>query len=157
MAASGESQLPASSSTEGLAAGCGWPVRTLTGCLVWALAVVVPASRRGGCCLSFVGLCICGRVACTRDVPVEALFPQGGGCLELATSGWSWVLGVDPVGGPPYVDFTDEGDVRPTARCSPDRWRAVPPSVTSDLVGEVGDQRGALCKVLAPNGMIMKR
>ena len=34
-----------------LAAGCGWPVRTLTGCLVRALAVVVPASRCGVCCL----------------------------------------------------------------------------------------------------------
>jgi hypothetical protein len=31
-----------------LAAGCGWPVRTLTGCLVRALAVVVPASRCTG-------------------------------------------------------------------------------------------------------------
>jgi hypothetical protein len=38
----------------GLAAGCCWPVRTLTGCLIRALVVVVPASRCDMCCLSFV-------------------------------------------------------------------------------------------------------
>ena len=37
-----------------LPAGAGRPARTLTGCLVWALAVVVPATKCGVCCLSFV-------------------------------------------------------------------------------------------------------
>jgi hypothetical protein len=39
---------------QGLAAGCGWPVRPLAGCLVWAPAVVLGATRCGVCCLSFV-------------------------------------------------------------------------------------------------------
>jgi hypothetical protein len=44
-----------SAAGRGLAAGCGWSVRTLTGCLVrGALAVDVPATRYGVCCLSFV-------------------------------------------------------------------------------------------------------
>jgi hypothetical protein len=38
----------------GLAAGCSWPVRTLTGCLVQAPAVLVAATKCGACCLSFV-------------------------------------------------------------------------------------------------------
>jgi hypothetical protein len=66
------------------------------------------------------------------------------------------VLPVDRVGGPPDLDFADEGDARLTARRSPDRWRAVLVSISSDVCGEVGDQLGALGKILAPNGMIMK-
>ena len=43
-------------------------------------------------------------------MPVEALFPQGRERLELASfSGWSRVLGIDAVGGPPHCDFADEG------------------------------------------------
>ena len=45
-------------------------------------------------------------------MPVEALFPQGGGCFELASSGWSRVLGIDAVGGAPHCDFADEGGAR---------------------------------------------
>src|SRR5215211_2452353 len=37
-----------------LAAGGGWAVRTLAGSLVRALPAVVPATRCGMCCLSFV-------------------------------------------------------------------------------------------------------
>jgi len=32
-----------------LAAGCGWPVRTLTGCWVWRPVVVVRGTRWGVC------------------------------------------------------------------------------------------------------------
>jgi hypothetical protein len=92
-----------------LSAGRGRPVRTLTWCFVPALAVVVPASRCGVRCLSFVkprGAC---RIGGTRDMPVQALFPQGGGCLQLASSpGWSRVSGIDAVGGPPHCDFANE-------------------------------------------------
>ena len=42
-------------------------------------------------------------------MPVEALFPEGGSCFELASSGRSWVLGIDAVGGAPHGDFADEG------------------------------------------------
>jgi hypothetical protein len=42
-------------------------------------------------------------------MPVESLFPEGGGCLELESStGWSRVLGIDAVGGLPYCDFANE-------------------------------------------------
>ena len=37
-----------------LAAGSGWPVRTLTGRLVWAPAVVLGATQWGVCCVSLV-------------------------------------------------------------------------------------------------------
>jgi hypothetical protein len=51
--------------------------------LVRALPAVVPASRRGVCCLSLVGPRICWRVGGTRDISVEALFPAGLGYFEL--------------------------------------------------------------------------
>ena len=73
-------------------------------------------------------------------MPVEALFPQGGGCLELASSsGWSRVLGIDAVGGAPHCDFADEGAARVSSRWCPD-WRGVAlAGVVLDLLGEVGD------------------
>ena len=95
-----------------LSAGRGRPARTPFGFLVWALPVVVPAARCGACCLSLVGPRICWRVGGTGDMPVEALFPQGGERFELASSGWSRVLGIDAVGGPPHCDFAERG------RCS---------------------------------------
>jgi hypothetical protein len=90
-------------------------------------------------------------------MPVEALFPQGGGCLELASSsGWSWVLGIDVVGGSPYCDFANEGGGM-TSRGSPG-WRAVTlAGVVLDLVGEVGDELGSLGHVAAPDGMAVER
>ena len=48
-------------------------------------------------------------------------------------SGWSAVLGVDAVGGPPHGDFTDEGGARVAARRRPYRlvrcpgWRSLEP------------------------------
>ena len=108
-------------------------------------------------CLSLVGLCICWRVGGTRDIPVEALLPEGRERFELGSSGWSRVLGIDAVGGAPHCDFADEGGARVTSRCSPD-WRAVTlAGVIVDLVGEVGDQVGSLCQVGAPDGMVMER
>ena len=73
-------------------------------------------------------------------MPVEALFPQGRERFELASSsGWSRVLGIDAVGGPPHCDFADKCCARVTSWCSPG-WRAVAlAGVVLDLVGEVGD------------------
>jgi hypothetical protein len=96
-------------------------------------------------------------VAAVRNTSVEVVLPEGGRGLQLSCSGGSMVLPVDRVGGPPDLDFTDEGDARLTARRSPDRWRAVLVSVSSDMSGEVSDQFGALGNIRAPNGMIMKR
>src|SRR4029453_17700399 len=108
-----------------LAAGGGRPVRPPFGCLVWALPVVVPASKCGVCCLSLVGPRACWRVGGTGDVPVEALFPEGRKRFELGSSGWSWVWGIDAVGGAPHGDFADEGGAGVTARWCPD-WLGVP-------------------------------
>jgi hypothetical protein len=96
-------------------------------------------------------------IAAVDNTSVEVLLPERGSGLQLTCSGGSSVVGVDAIGGPPYGDFTNNGDVRSTARRSPHRWRAVPVRVSSNLIGEVGDQRGALGEVLTPNGMIMKR
>jgi hypothetical protein len=95
--------------------------------------------------------------AAVGSTSVEVLLPEGGSGLQLACSGGAAVVGVDANGGPPYGDFADNGNVRTTARRSPRRWRAGPVGVFSNLIGEVGDQRGALGEILAPNVMIMKR
>ena len=55
-------------------------------------------------------------VAAARETSVEVVLPEGGGCLQLCWSGWSWVAGVDAVGGPPHGDFTNDGEVLATAR-----------------------------------------
>jgi hypothetical protein len=92
-----------------------------------------------------------------RDISVEALFPQGWERFELGFSGWSRVLGIDAVGGPPHCDFADEGCARASSRWCPD-WLAVTMAgVILDLVGEVGDELGSLCQVVAPDGMVMQR
>jgi hypothetical protein len=148
-------RVPRSDDCGVLSAGSGRSVRTPFGSLVRALPVVV-AARRGASCLSHVGPCICWRVGRNREVPVEALFPEGRERFELGSSGWSGVLGIDAVCGAPHFDFADEGGARVSSRCSPG-WRGVTVAgVVSDLVGEVGDQLGSLCQVVAPDGMGME-
>jgi hypothetical protein len=155
---SGGPQPPAQQLDGGeLAAGCGWPVRTLTGCWVRALPVVVAAAKCAVCCLSSVGPRICWRIGGTGDIPIEALFPEGGGCLELASSGWSRVLGMDAIGGPPYCDVADEGGARVASRWRPGTLGVTLADVVLNLVGEVGNQLGSLCQVVAPDGMVMQR
>jgi hypothetical protein len=78
-------------------------------------------------------------VAAVRNTSVEVVLPEGGRGLQLSCSCGSVVLPVDRVGGPPDLDFTDEGDARLTARRGPDWWRAGLVSVSSDMSGEVGD------------------
>ena len=91
-------------------------------------------------------------------MPVEVLFPEGREHFELASSsGWSRVLRIDLVGGPPHSDFTDEGGAGVTSRWCP-FWRGVTfAGVIVNLAGEVGDELGALCRVVAPDGMGMQR
>jgi hypothetical protein len=96
-------------------------------------------------------------VAAVGNTSIEVVLPEGGSGRHLSCSGGSVVFRVDAVSGPPYVDFTDEGGARSSARRSPNRRRAALASVSSDMSGEVGDQPGALGKILAPNVMIMKR
>jgi hypothetical protein len=90
-------------------------------------------------------------------MPVEALFPRGEGCLGLGSSGWSRVLGIDAVGGPPHCDFANECGARVGFRCSPDRLCVTLARVILDLAGEVGDQLGSLCQVGPPDRIGMKR
>jgi hypothetical protein len=98
----------------------------------------VPWTECGASCVWLVGPRICGRVGGTRDIPVEALLPQGRKNFELSSSGWSWILGIDAVGGPPHCDVADEGGAW-ASRCSP-YWLGVTlAGVVLDLVGEVGD------------------
>ena len=140
-----------------LLAGSGRPARTPFGFLVRALPVVVPASKCGVCCLSLIGPRICWRVGGMGDVLVEALFPQGRKRFELGSSGWSGVLGIDAVGGPPHCDSADKGGARVASRCSPDWLGVTFAGVIVGLVGEVGDQLGLLCQVGPPDGMVMQR
>jgi len=91
------------------------------------------------------------------DMPVETLFPQGWKCFELGSAGWSRVLGIDAVGGPPYCDFANERGAGVISRRCPD-WRAITlAGVVLDLLGEVGDELGSLCQVGPPDGMVMER
>ena len=92
------------------------------------------------------------------DVPVEVLFPEGRERIELgSSSGWSRVLGIDAVGGPPHCDFANEGGAGLGSRWCPD-WLAVAlASVALDLAGEVSHELGSLCQVVAPDGIGMER
>ena len=72
-------------------------------------------------------------------MPFEVLFPQGRERFELGSSGWSWVLGIDAVGGPPHRNFADERGARVASRWCPG-WRAVALAcMVLDLVGKVCD------------------
>jgi hypothetical protein len=53
------------------------------------------------------------------DMSVESLFPESPKRFELGSSGWSWVLGLNAVGGSPYCDFAHEGGVRVASRRAP--------------------------------------
>ena len=115
-----------------------------------ALLIFVPAIFSRG----LIGLDIrpAAVVAAVGSTSVEVLLPEGGSGLQLSCSGGAAVLEVDAEGGTPDLDFTDEGDARLTAGRSPHRWRAVPVGASPNLMGEVGDQRGALGKIVTPNG-----
>ena len=122
-----------------------------------ALPVVV-STKGGACCLSLVGPRICWRVGGTREIPVEALLPQGRESFEVAfSSGWSGVLGIDAVGGPPHRDFANEGGARVASGCSPDWLGVTLAGVILDMFGEVGDQLGSPCQIGAPDGMVLQR
>ena len=90
-------------------------------------------------------------------MPVEALFPQGRKHFELSSSGWSWILGIDAVGGPPHCNVADEGGARVASRCSPYWGAANLVGMILDLVGEVGDKLGSLGQVGPPDGIGMER
>jgi hypothetical protein len=138
-----------------LSAGRGRPARKPFA-VVRALPVAA-WTKCGASGLTLVGPRSCWRVGGTRDIPVEALFPEGRERFELGSSGWSRVLGIDAVGGPPHCDFADEGGARMASRCSPDWLGVALAGAVLDLAGEVGDELGSLCQVVDPDGMITQR
>ena len=96
-------------------------------------------------------------VAAAGEASVEVVLPEGRSYLQLCCSGWSWVVGVDAVGGPPHGDFTNDGEVLAAARRRPTRLWAVLTGLIPDVIGKVDHQPGPPAQVLTPNGMIMKR
>jgi|SRR5215217_6453737 len=77
-------------------------------------------------------------------------------CFQRAGSVSSWVPPVDAVGRPPHCDFADEGRAWVALRWRPDWLGVTLAGVVLDLVGEVGDELGSLCQVVAPDGMVME-
>ena len=116
-------QISAVCPLSGYRPGAVGPLGCRSGSGMAGAAFVVPAAKCGVYCLSLVGNRICWRVGGTGDMPVEALFPkEGREHLKLASSsGWSRILGIDAVGGPPHCDLADEGSARVASRCCPDR------------------------------------
>ena len=124
--------------------------------LVRALPVVVPrlGAVRAVCRSSALAL-LAGRWH--GRYPGRGAVSRGRERFELASSGWSRVLGVDAVGGPPHGDFADEGGARVASRCSPD-WLVV----TSGRRGLGPGWRGRRPVGIAlpgspPDGMVMER
>ena len=52
------------------------------------------------------------RDAAAGESSVEVVLPEGRSGRQRSCSGWSWVAGVDAVGGPPHGYFTNYADVR---------------------------------------------
>ena len=96
-------------------------------------------SKCGASCLSLVGPRSCWRVGGTRDIPVEALFPEGRERFELGSSGWARILGIDAVGGAPHCEFAEESGARVSSRWYPDWLGVTLAGVILDLAGEVCD------------------
>src|SRR3954469_7707702 len=88
---------------------------------------------------------------------VESLFPEGRGCFELSSSGWSRVLGIDAVGRPPHCDVADEAGARVASRWCPDWLGVTLAGAILDLVGEVRDQLGSCCQVGPPDRVALQR
>jgi hypothetical protein len=126
-----------------LSAGRGRAARTPFGLLVRALPDVA-WTECGASCVWLVDPRICWQVGGTRDIPVEALFPQGGGCLELASS--SLVAGL----GNRCRWQRARPRSRVASRCAPD-WLDV--TLAGAILDLVGDQLGSFCQVDDPDGM----
>ena len=90
-------------------------------------------------------------------MPIELLFPEGRARFEVGSSGWPRVLGTDVVGSTPHCEFADEGGAQVASRWCPDWLGFTLAGVVLELVGELGDQLGSLCQIVAPDRMGMKR
>ena len=116
--------------------------------------MVVPPTLQGSGCGLPPGAIQTGRVgAGMGDALVEALSPFDRSSLKLCRSRGSMVAGVDAVGGPPHGDFTDDGGAQFSARRRPCGLGGVVEGVSSNVVGELGDQLGSLGEVDTPFGV----
>ena len=95
-------------------------------------------------------------VAAPGETAVEVVLPEGGNSLQLSCSGWSWVPGVDAVGGSPHGYFTDDAGAWLAAGRRPNGLRAVLAGLISNAVGEVGNELGLLGQILTPNGLVLE-
>src|SRR5687768_10545472 len=77
--------------------------RTDRGWLGQALSIFWPAISRGSSTVARSDSMPADVVA--GETSVEMVLPEGRGCFQLCCSGWSWVVGVDAVGGLPHCDF----------------------------------------------------
>jgi hypothetical protein len=118
---------------------------------IFALVILIVPTK-----LAFLYICA-KAVGAQSNVSVEVLLPEAGHGLQLSSSGWSAVLRRDADGGPPDLDFSDEGDARVAAGRCPYRLFAVFPGDGSNLNCEANNELRALRQVVAPNVMIMKR
>ena len=59
----------------------------------------------------------------------------------------------DAIGGPPHRDFADEGGAQFSARRCPCGLGGVVEGVSSNVMGELGDQLGSLGEVDTPFGV----
>ena len=81
-------------------------------------------------------------IAGAGESAVEALLAFRESGLELFWSGWSAVLGVDAVGGPPHGDISDEADVQVAPGGAHTGWSRRGRRLAPNLIGEIGDQLG---------------
>ena len=95
-------------------------------------------------------------VAAPCESSVEVVLPVGGSGLQLSCSGWSWVPGLDAVGGSPHGYFTDDADLGLAARRCPNRLRAVLAGLISNVIGKVDHQPGPLGQILTPHGLVLE-
>jgi hypothetical protein len=103
------------------------------------LSIFVPAITCGCSRRALWNVTTDAVVAALGETSVEVVLPEGRGCLQLCCPGWSWVVGVDAVGGPPHRDFAHDGKVRAAARRRPHRLGIILAGVTSDPIGEAGN------------------
>ena len=79
------------------------------------------------------------------------LFPEVCSGFELRSAGCLWVVGVDAVRGAPNGHLPEECGARVAARGRPGGCSVGSAGLFSDVVGEVGDELGALGEVVAPD------
>lgn len=90
------------------------------------------------------------------DSSVEVLSPEVCSGLELRSAGCSWVVQVDAVRCAPHGDLPEQAGARAAAQRCPAGCSIGSTGLFPDVVGEVGDELGALGEVVAPDRIDLK-